>query len=178
MAEEAGKKAKAIRLLAIDVDGVLTSGAIIMGKDGEELKEFSVRDGLGIKIALEAGLQIAVVSSRESKIVELRCRELGINHIIQGVRNKVGPLSELASSLDITPSQVAFIGDDLVDLGPLRWAGLTIAVADACEEILEVSDLVTDSDGGYGAAREAIEFIMKSQGTWEPTIEQMFSAEG
>ena len=178
MCREAREKASDIRLLALDVDGVLTSGAIIMGSLGEELKEFSVRDGLGIRIALGAGLEIAVISSRKSEIVEARCKELGINHVIQAAEDKAGLLMELASTLGLDSSQIAFLGDDLVDLKALRWAGLRIAVADACEEVLELSDLVTEAEGGFGAAREAIEFIMKSQGTWTGAVERMFDAEG
>jgi 3-deoxy-D-manno-octulosonate 8-phosphate phosphatase (KDO 8-P phosphatase) len=178
MSSEAREKASAIEVLALDVDGVLTTGAIIMGSLGEELKEFSVRDGLGVKIALSSGLDVAVISSRRSEIVEARCKELGITHIMQGAIDKVALLKELASDLGVESGQVAFLGDDLVDLGALRWAGLGIAVADACEEVLELSDLVTAAEGGFGAAREAIEFILKSQGKWESAVERLFGAEG
>jgi 3-deoxy-D-manno-octulosonate 8-phosphate phosphatase (KDO 8-P phosphatase) len=175
--EEAREKARSIRLLALDVDGVLTTGAIILSGRGEELKEFSVRDGLGIKVALEAGLEIAVISSRESEVVTARCRELGIKHVIQGAGNKVSALKRLASTLGIGESEVAFLGDDLVDLGVLKWAGLGIAVADACDEVIEASDLVTATEGGYGAARETIELVLKSQGLWTSIVDRMFGAE-
>ncbi len=164
------EKAAAIRLLALDVDGVLTDGSIDIGAEGELFKRFNAKDGLGISIALRLGLQVAVITGRNSAIVARRCEELGIKLLCQGVKDKFARLTELAASLGLAREQVAFLGDDLNDLPAFAAAGLKLAPADAALEVKAAADCVTEAQGGRGAVRQAVELLLKARGLWTEVI--------
>lgn len=159
-----GEAARRLRLLALDVDGVLTDGRIVYGNDGEELKAFSIKDGLGIKLAQRAGLQVAIITGRSSGIVARRAAELGIDLVVQGREDKLVALQELCASLGITPGECAYMGDDLPDLAAIRAAGLGLTVSDAAAPVLEAADWVSARAGGEGAVREACELILAARG--------------
>ncbi|TET83328.1 3-deoxy-D-manno-octulosonate 8-phosphate phosphatase [candidate division TA06 bacterium] len=163
------EKAEKIRLIAIDVDGVLTDGKIIYSSDSEE-KQFAVVDGMGITLARRARLEIAFISVRESEPVSRRATDLGIIELHQGVKRKWDCLKEIMRRYGFSAEEVAYIGDDIVDVVPMRKVGLPIAVANAMPEVKEVAVLVTESGGGEGAVREAVEAILKAKGVWEETL--------
>ena len=146
--------APGLRLLALDVDGTLTDGAILIGPQGEAMKAFSVRDGFGLALLRGAGLQIAIITGRHSAIVERRAAELGIVHVRQSVSDKAQALRELCAELGIGTAQAAFMGDDWPDLPAMRLAGLALAPADADPEVRERADWVASRPGGHGAVRE------------------------
>lgn len=159
-----------IKLLILDVDGVLTDGHIIFGRDGELMKNFHAQDGLGITIAHKAGLKTAIITGRESQIVQLRSSELKILDVYQGSKNKLEALYELVEKYNLALEEVAYVGDDLIDLAVMTKVGLSCAVANAVPEVKSHAHLVTNHHGGKGAVREVVEFILKSQGKWEEII--------
>ncbi len=156
----------AVRLLVLDVDGVLTDGGLWIDGVGAEFKRFDVRDGLGIRLWIASGGLIAAVSGRGGASARLRLGELGVECVMGGVKDKVAAVEELLASHGLEWTSVAMIGDDLPDLPVLRRCGLPIAVADACDEVRNAASLVTTRDGGRGAVREAIERILQAQGRW------------
>lgn len=164
----AAARARAIRLLILDVDGVLTDGRLIYGPTGEDTKVFYVRDGHAIVSARAAGLDIAVVSGRDSAAVTRRLVELGVREIHQGVPDKVALLPALCARHAVAPAQVAFMGDDLPDMPLLRRVGLALAPANAVGEVRRVADWVSRVPGGSGAVREAIEWLLRCRGAWPP----------
>ena len=159
-----------IKLVVLDVDGVLTSGQIIFGRDGELMNKFHAHDGLGITLAHKAGLHIAIITGRESQMVKLRSTELNIKDVYQGAMNKTQALAELMVKYDLTLDQVAYVGDDLNDLPVMIRVGLPCAVANAAPEVKQYAQLVTNQAGGNGAVREVIEYILKAQGKWDSII--------
>jgi 3-deoxy-D-manno-octulosonate 8-phosphate phosphatase (KDO 8-P phosphatase) len=150
----------AIRLLVLDVDGVLTDGRLYFGPRGEALKVFDVRDGYGIVQLLRAGTNVAVISGRRSPMVVVRCRELGVRHLHQGVSHKLGVFARLCARLGLTPADCACVGDDLPDLPLMRAAALSFAVADAHREVRRAADIVTRHAGGAGAVREVCDHLL------------------
>jgi 3-deoxy-D-manno-octulosonate 8-phosphate phosphatase (KDO 8-P phosphatase) len=158
----------AIELLIVDVDGVLTSGGIVYADSGLEIKTFHVRDGSGLKAWQQAGKQAAIITGRSSPVVDLRARELDIPCVVQGVSDKAAVLRHVLETTGCRPEQVCCLGDDLADLPVLSGSGLAVAVADACPEVIAVAHYVTRAAGGRGAVREAIELILRCQGTWPP----------
>lgn len=161
-----------IKLLILDVDGVLTSGQILFGPEGEMIKAFHVQDGLGITLAHKVGLRVAIITGRESQMVTLRGAELKITDIYQGARSKTKALAELMTKYRLTSEQVAYIGDDLNDLPVMALVGLPCAVANAAPEVKQYAKLVTQHAGGNGAVREVIEYILKAQEKWQGIIEE------
>jgi 3-deoxy-D-manno-octulosonate 8-phosphate phosphatase (KDO 8-P phosphatase) len=157
-------KARAIRLLVLDVDGVLTDGRLYFSQRGEDLKCFDVRDGYGLKSVQRAGITIAIISGRSSGAVETRARELGIEHVHQGIDDKLSVLLDLRKRLGIESGAVACIGDDAPDVPVLKAAGLAVAVADAHECARAVADYVTRRKGGRGAVREVCDLLVAAQG--------------
>lgn len=157
-------RAKKIKLLLLDVDGVLTDGGIIYDARGTELKRFHVRDGHGIKLAQRAGIVVGIITGRKSDVVAIRARELGIEEVHQGALDKITVYAALIARHGCTDAQVAYIGDDVVDLGIFRRAGLAIAVADADPAVFKSVHMITKTGGGKGAVREAVNFILKQQG--------------
>ena len=167
---EITEKLKLLRLVIFDVDGVLTDGSLIMGDDGQEYKAFNAKDGHGMKMLLASGVEIGIISARKSLVVANRMQSLGIEHVYQGQRNKLKAFTELKNRLNLEPNQIAYVGDDLLDLCIMREVGVPIAVQDATKEVVELSDWQTDAAGGKGAAREICEAIMQAQGTYNDII--------
>lgn len=161
------EKAKQIRLVLFDVDGVLTDGSLIMGDDGLEYKAFNAKDGHGMKMLQASGVEIGIISARNSLVVALRMESLGIKHVYQGQRGKLKALSDLQNKLTLKSDQIAYVGDDLLDLCIMRKVGLSIAVNDATQTVINQADWQTSSPGGKGAAREVCEMIMRSQNTFD-----------
>jgi 3-deoxy-D-manno-octulosonate 8-phosphate phosphatase (KDO 8-P phosphatase) len=164
------RKAKKIVLLLLDVDGVLTDGRIIVDDRGVETKHFHVRDGQGIALLLRGGIEVGFITSRSSASVRHRAKELGVGLLRQGVRDKLAVYESIRQSGGLRDEQVAFMGDDIVDLPVLRRAGLALSVADGWEGVRAAADLVTVAGGGDGAVREVAEVLLKSQGKWAALI--------
>ena len=156
-------KARPIKLLALDVDGVLTDGKIYYGNNGEELKAFNIKDGLGIKLLQRAGVTVAIVTGRRSAIVTRRAMELGISDVIQGREDKLAALEELCAQLGFTLAQCAYMGDDLPDLSAIEAAGLGLTVADGADPVRAAAQWCSTRTGGDGAVREACEFILQTK---------------
>lgn len=169
-AEKADSIAAAVQLAAFDIDGTLTDGRIIIGDNGELAKAFSVRDGLGLRLLMDAGIQVAIITARESKIVTRRCEELRIDHVLQGVKDKASALTTLADNLNIAIENTAFMGDDLPDLPALRVAGLAACVGDAVTEVKAHCHWVSAVPGGHGAARDFAQYILMARGGWGDAI--------
>ena len=149
-----------IRLLVLDVDGVLTDGRLYFGSRGEALKAFHVRDGVGLQQLQRAGFKVAVISGRRSPMVAARCRELGVRHVLQGVGDKLAALRRLCARLRLTPAACACVGDDLPDVPLMRAAALSFAVADAHRVARRAADVVTRLPGGRGAVREVCDHLL------------------
>ncbi|SNY76235.1 3-deoxy-manno-octulosonate-8-phosphatase KdsC [Enterobacter sp. CC120223-11] len=158
------EKAENIRLLILDVDGVLSDGLIYMGNNGEELKAFNVRDGYGIRCALTSGIEVAIITGRKAKLVEDRCKTLGITHLWQGQSDKLIAYRELLDTLSLRPDEVAYVGDDLIDWPVMADVGLSVAVADAHPLLPPRADYVTRIAGGRGAVREVCDLLLLAQG--------------
>jgi len=159
-------RAAVVRLLALDVDGVLTDGLIYYSNSGDELKAFNIKDGLGIKLLQEAGVKVAIITGRQSEIVARRARELDVTDVVQGREDKHQALLELCQRHDLALEECAYMGDDLPDLRAIIAAGLGMAVADASTAVHEAADWRSRYCGGAGAVREACEFILSAKGKW------------
>ncbi len=170
--EDAYERAKKIKLVVFDVDGVMTDGRIVLDENGTESKFFNVRDGHGIKMLTRAGIQSAIVTGRSSKVVEYRGKELCIQHIRQGALNKAEVMGLLLKETGVWPEEAAFMGDDLVDIPAMKMAGLAAAPADSVTEVIEYAHIITDLAGGRGAVRELCEFILKANGSWEAIVKR------
>ena len=164
------EKAKQIRLVIFDVDGVLTDGSLFIGDDGQEYKAFCSRDGHGMKMLQKTGVELAIITGRTSKVVEHRIADLGIQHVYQGQKDKIHAYKELSGKLGLQPHQVAYVGDDVVDLPVMCQVGLAIAVQDAHPMVTRHAHWQAPSNGGRGAAREVCELIMDAQGTLEAEL--------
>lgn len=161
------KKAEKIQLLICDVDGVMSDGLIYMGNNGEELKAFNVRDGYGIRCLLTSGIEVAIITGRQSKLLEDRAKTLGITYLYQRQHNKLLAYQQLLDTLTLKPEQTAYIGDDLIDLPVMEKVGLSVAVADAHPLLTPRADYVTRIAGGRGAVRELCDLILLAQGLLE-----------
>lgn len=164
------EKAKNLKLLILDVDGVLTDGKLFFDNDGNEYKSFHAQDGHGIKLLRQTGVEVAVISGRKSKSVELRMKNLGIVHVYQGHENKIAAFNEIVEKLGITPEQAAHVGDDVIDLPVMIRVGLAIAVNDANFAVKQRADWCTTLPGGQGAVREVCDFIMQAQGSYDQVL--------
>lgn len=156
-----------IKLLALDIDGVLTDGTIVVNGDGSESKFFNVQDGHGIRLWLRAGLKMAFFSGRVSQPTEIRAKQFGVEYVFQDCHEKLPILEKFLQQQGLSPKEVAYIGDDLPDLPVIRYVGFGVAVANAVDEVKKDADLVTTRPGGAGAVREVIEYILKDTGRWE-----------
>ena len=166
------ERAARIKLLLMDCDGVLTDGRIWLFENGEEQKGFHTRDGLGIELLHRAGLRSGIISGRTSSAVETRARGLGMSFVVQGHENKIQAFADVLAQARVVSAEVAFIGDDLNDIPLMMQSGLGVAVADAALETREHAHYVTNTLGGFGAVREVIELILKSQGRWDDLIKR------
>lgn len=164
------ERARKIKLLVLDCDGVLTDGRIILLPDGDETKCFDVKDGHAMVMAQRAGLPIAIISGRKSSVVRARAKELGIAHLHEMAWVKKDPYEKILEEEGRRDEEVCYVGDDVVDIPLLRRAGLGVAVADAVEEAKQHSHMVTQRDGGKGAVREVIELILKAQDKWDEAL--------
>ena len=160
-----------LRLLVLDVDGVLTGGEIVFIDDDREAKMFCVRDGSAIFIARLIGLKIAIITARRSKVVERRFTELPVDYLRQGEKNKVGACLDIQRQENIAAHEIAYIGDDLIDLPMLEHAGIGIAVPDGHAKLIEVADWVTSTPGGRGAAREVVDDVVTARGLWDEVLD-------
>jgi 3-deoxy-D-manno-octulosonate 8-phosphate phosphatase (KDO 8-P phosphatase) len=164
------ERARGVKLLILDCDGVLTDGRIILLPDGDETKTFDVKDGHAMVMARRAGLKIAIISGRISSVVRMRAGELGVDHLHERAWVKLEPYGQILAEEGLTDAEVCYVGDDVVDIPLMRRAGLAIAVADAVEEVKEYAHMVTRRAGGRGAVREVIEIILKAQGKWAEAL--------
>lgn len=167
VSEQIIKKAEKIQLLICDVDGVMSDGLIYMGNNSEELKAFNVRDGYGIRCLLTSGIEVAIITGRQSKLLEDRAKTLGITYLYQGQHNKLLAYQQLLDTLNLKPEQTAYIGDDLIDLPVMEKVGLSVAVADAHPLLTPRANYVTRIAGGRGAVRELCDLILLAQGRLE-----------
>ncbi len=161
-----------IKMLITDVDGVLTDGTIIISADGTESKKFNLLDGHGIKMWHRAGLATAFISGRDASATSIRARQLNVDYVFQGCKKKLPAFEELLEKAGLSENQVAYIGDDLMDLPLVKRAGLGVAVAGSTSELKDVADYVTTAQGGDGAVREVIEYILKDTGKWQELIQR------
>jgi 3-deoxy-D-manno-octulosonate 8-phosphate phosphatase (KDO 8-P phosphatase) len=169
------EKARQIRLLVLDVDGVLSDGQLLYGNNGEEIKGFYTPDGVGIKLLQRGGIPVAIITGRQSEIVIRRARELGIEHVIQGRDDKLTALQEMLAEQPVDISEVAYMGDDLPDLPAIRACGLGMTVEGSDAFVAAHADWRSQLPGGRGAVREACEFILQAQGKLDAAREQFLS---
>jgi 3-deoxy-D-manno-octulosonate 8-phosphate phosphatase (KDO 8-P phosphatase) len=171
-------RARRVRLLVLDVDGVLTDGRMILSERGDELKAFHTHDGLGINLARRSGILVALVTGEKSPIAQARGAKLGLEDIVLGARRKGEVLAELMAKHGVSPEQTAFMGDDLLDLPALERAGLAVAPANAVPEVRAIAHVVTRAAGGAGAVRECVELILRAQGRWREAVRAFVSEHG
>ena len=165
-------RAVTVKLAVFDVDGVLTDGLLYLSDSGEHYKSFNIYDGLGMQLLQDSGCQIAIISARDSASVTKRMQEIGVKHIYQGVRDKKQALLEIMNDLGLERSNIAYTGDDLIDIPAMREAGLAIAVANAHPVVKNCSDWTTEKQGGAGAVREVCEMILSAQGKLESSFKK------
>ncbi|MCM5703113.1 KdsC family phosphatase [Larsenimonas salina] len=170
-------RARSVQLLALDVDGVLSDGRLYYDANGVEAKAFHTQDGVGIKMLLALGIEVAIITGRTSPMVERRVEELGIKHLIMGRDDKWQALSALASDLALGPEHLAYCGDDLPDLEAIMKSGLGVSVPNAPTYIQENADVVTQRAGGYGAVRELCELIVDAKGQWPQTMRRYLATD-
>lgn len=163
-----------IKLLLLDVDGVMTDGRITYDSNGVESKSFDVKDGHGLKLLQRAGIEVGIITGRQSAVVTRRAEELGIELVYQGAKDKLVPFNEILELRGLSPEQVAYVGDDVIDLPVMRRVGFSATVADADEDVKPFADLVTERAGGRGAVREVCDFLLKKTGLWAAVANRYF----
>lgn len=164
--------ASTLKLLVLDVDGVLTDGCVIYDSNGGETKAFNIKDGLGIKLLQAAGIDVAMITGRRSAMVERRAAELGITQLIQGREDKLAALEQLLAELNLKPEQVAYMGDDLPDLSAIQRVALGCCPADAASDVRAAANWIASSAGGRGAVRELAEQLLHSRNQWASLVEK------
>ncbi|BEQ14892.1 KdsC family phosphatase [Desulfoferula mesophila] len=170
----AQERAARIKLLVLDIDGVLTDGRVVYDQDGRELKFFDIKDGHGLKLLQRAGFKIVWLSGRASKVNQVRAQELGIDELVEDCKIKLPRFERVLSEHGMQPEQAAFMGDDLIDLPPMRAAGLALAPADAWPEVRQAAHWVATLPGGRGAVRQACELLLKASGKWDEVTGRYF----
>ncbi len=173
---DALERAARIRMIVMDVDGTMTDGRIYIGSEGEAVKEFSVKDGMGITMLHTAGLKTAIITGRTSKIVERRAAELKIDSVWQGIKDKREAWQKIKEATGLSNKEIAYIGDDLNDLSLLMQAGLACCTADAQPEVKKCAHVISIYNGGNGAVREVAELILKTQGKWQQLVDAFAGA--
>ena len=163
-----------IKLLLLDVDGVLTDGRITYSNDGGESKSFDVKDGHGLKLVQRAGIKVGIITGRQSAVVARRAEELGIDLLYQGIKDKRVPFNEILGNLNLLPEEVAYVGDDIVDLPVMRQVGFAATVADALDDVKPFAHMISKRNGGRGAVREICDFILKESGRWSGVASHYF----
>lgn len=170
LSENVIERASKVRLMVFDVDGILTDGSLWYGEQGEVLKRFHVLDGHGLKMLTTSGINVALMTARDGPILAWRAAELGIRHVLQGVRDKAGALGELASALSVSNEEVGYMGDDIIDLTAMQRTGLAITVPNAPPYIAQGAHWVSNLPGGQGAVRECCDMILAAQGKLAPFL--------
>jgi YrbI family 3-deoxy-D-manno-octulosonate 8-phosphate phosphatase len=165
-----------IKLIVSDVDGVWTDGGIVYAGSELETKRFNVRDGLGVKLAQKAGIEVAVLTSRSSSALARRCTELGISEVRQGAANKLEAVKEMLTERNLTFEQLCYVGDDLPDLAPINNAAISAAPSDAAPEVLAAVRWKLETRGGHGAFRELVERLLRARGEWDAIVESFHGA--
>jgi 3-deoxy-D-manno-octulosonate 8-phosphate phosphatase (KDO 8-P phosphatase) len=163
-----------IKLLLLDVDGVLTDGRIVYDNNGNETKAFDVKDGHGIKLVQRAGIKVGIITGRQSNIVDIRASELEIGLVFQGAKDKKVPFFEILKQLALTPEEVAYVGDDIIDIPLMRQVGFAATVPDAIEDVKSYAHMITSRNGGRGAVREICDYILKESGRWPAVTQRYF----
>jgi len=172
LAPAARDKARRVRIAVFDIDGVMTDGTLFLDDQGNESKGFNSLDGHGLRMLARSGITLAIITGRRSRCVELRARNLGIEHLHQGVDDKLASFDEMLAGLGLARTDAAYMGDDVVDLPVMRRCGLSVSVPAAPEIVRRHADIVTTRGGGQGAVREACEFIMAAQGSLDAELER------
>ncbi len=172
--QEILERAAGIKLVIFDVDGVLTDGSLFLGDDGQEYKAFHAKDGLGMKMLQATGVEIGIITARNSRVVSTRMESLDVKHVYQGKLKKITAFEDLKQKLMLKNEQIAFVGDDVVDLPIMRKVGLAVCVQDGHRFVKQHAHWETPSPGGRGAAREVCELVMEAQGTLQSTLESYF----
>ena len=167
---DAAARARRVRLLVLDVDGVLTDGRMVISERGDELKSFHTHDGMGVNLARRSGIVVALVTGEKSPIAQARGAKLGVEDVVLGARRKGDVLTELTAKHGMRADEVAFMGDDILDIPALERAGLAVAPADAVPEVRALAHVVTRARGGAGAVRECVEMILRAQGRWRDAV--------
>ena len=162
-----------IKLVLLDVDGTLTDGGIYRGNNGEELKRFNVKDGYAIVNAQKLGIEFGIITGRKSELVEIRSNELKIKYLYQGISEKTVILEEIMQKTGLKKEEIAYMGDDLNDILIMKQSGLTGAPKDAADEVIQIVDFVSGKNGGSGAVREFVEYILKKDGNWETFLKNV-----
>lgn len=168
------EKAKRIKLLVLDVDGVLTDGRIIYGNYGDELKNFDVNDGLGITLVKRSGIKCVILTAKKSRVVTRRAKELRIDRVYQGFHYKIEAFRKIRKRFRVKDEEICFVGDDVIDIPPLKRVGLAVCPPNAMEEVKPFAHLMTKKNGGHGAVREVCDFILKAQGKWGEVTARYF----
>lgn len=167
------EKAKDVKLVILDVDGVMTDGRIVIDDNGVESRSFDIKDGLGAIALQMTGVEVAIITSKKSVAVRRRAEELKIKRFYEGIRKKTEPYEEMLKDIGISDAQVCYVGDDLVDLSIMKRVGFPVAVADAVAEVKQAAAYTTQARGGYGAVREVAELILKAQGKWQAILSKI-----
>ena len=162
-----------IKLVLLDVDGTLTDGGIYRGNNGEELKRFNVKDGYAIVNAQKLGIEFGIITGRKSELVEIRSNELKIKYLYQGISEKTVILKEIMQKTGLKKEEIAYMGDDLNDILIMKQSGLTGAPKDAADEVIQIAEFVSEKNGGSGAVREFVEYILKKDGKWETFLKNV-----
>ncbi len=162
-------------LVLLDVDGVLTDGTITYSDSGEQIKSFNSRDGLGLRLLMDSGIDVGIITGRTSNALKHRCNNIGISMLFDGVKDKSKVLGKITDQTGIPPENIAYVGDDLIDLPIMKEIGFPIGVADACKEVKDLAMMVTQQKGGQGAVREVCEAILKAKGLWDSIIKNYLS---
>ena len=166
----AEQRAREIKLVIFDIDGVFTDGGLYRSDDGQEIKRFHATDGLGMRMLADAGVEIAIITGRTSEVVTHRCKELRIKHVYQGQKDKLDAFEDLCQKLELPAVEFAYMGDDIIDLPVMKRVGLALTVPDACDEISAIAHWTSARHGGHGAAREACELLLKAKGLYGQAV--------
>ena len=168
------ERAKKIKVLVLDVDGVLTDGRMIYGTYGDELKNFNVNDGLGIMLMKRAGVKCVILTAKGSRVVRKRAKELKVDKVYRDLHYKIEALDKIKKKFKVDNNEICFIGDDVIDIPVLKRIGLAIAPPNAMKEVKAVVHFITKKSGGYGAVREVCDFLLKARGDWEKVTKRYF----
>ncbi|CAI07884.1 phenylphosphate carboxylase subunit delta [Aromatoleum aromaticum] len=164
------EQAKNIKLVILDVDGVMTDGRIVINDEGIESRNFDIKDGMGVIVLQLCGIDVAIITSKKSGAVRHRAEELKIKRFHEGIKKKTEPYAQMLEEMNISDAEVCYVGDDLVDLSMMKRVGLAVAVGDAVADVKEAATYVTTARGGHGAVREVAELILKAQGKWDAVL--------